>query len=155
MFAAIRLILITVIVLCVGGGLWYVMNLKADLATARANNEKLEDGLKEQTALLEGMKKDIENIQRINKELSEQNAKQRQDVDALSKKFDKRDFGTFANSLPQKAQELVNRGTVNALRCIEIASGSPLTDEEKAAKTPIEANRECPNLIDPNFVSVN
>jgi len=75
-------------------------------------------------------------------------------VDALSKKFDKRDFGVFASSQPEKVEELINRGTKNALRCLELASGAKLTEEEKNAKSPIEANRECPSLIDPRFTPI-
>jgi hypothetical protein len=47
------------------------------------------------------------------------------------------------------------RGTKNALRCLELATGSPLTEEEKNAPTPLEANRECPALINPNYSSAN
>jgi len=37
------------------------------------------------------------------------------------------------------------------LRCLEIASGSPLTDIERNAKLPSEINRECPNIANPNY----
>ena len=97
------------------------------------------------------MQKDITVIQETNKQLAEQNEKQRQDVDALAKKFDKRDFGVFAIDNSEKAEFLINRGTKNALRCIELASGAPLNETEKNAKSPVEANRECPGLVDPTF----
>ena len=50
-------------------------------------------------------------------------------------------------------EKLVNRGTRNALRCMELAAGAPLTEAEKAAKTPMEANRECPSLIDSDYTT--
>lgn len=149
----IKSIVALVIVLVIAGGLWYVTGLRADLAVSQANSEKLETGIKLQNELLESMKKDVASIQKANAELQEQNAKQKKDVDALTKKFDKRDFGAFSAKTPEVAEKLVNRGTVNALRCLEIASGSKLTDAEKAAKTPTEANRECPSLINPNYTA--
>jgi hypothetical protein len=153
MFAMIRMVLILVIIGVVGGGLWYVTNLKADLAVSELNNQKLEEATKSQNELIEQMQVDIAQIQQINSDLQEQNAKQKKDVDALAKKFDKRDFGSFVATNPEKSQELINRGTTNVLRCLELASGAPLNEKEKSAKTPTEANRECPNLIDSDFSS--
>ena len=153
MFAMIRMVLILVIIGVVVGGLWYITNLKADLAVSELNNQKLEEATKAQNELIEKMQADIAQIQQINSDLQEQNAKQKKDVDALAKKFDKRDFGSFVATNPEKSQELINRGTTNVLRCLELASGAPLNEKEKSAKTPTEANRECPNLIDSDFSS--
>ena len=153
MFAMIRMVLILVIIGVVVGGLWYITNLKADLAVSELNNQKLEEATKSQNELIEKMQVDIAQIQQINSDLQEQNTKQKKDVDALAKKFDKRDFGAFVATNPEKSQELINRGTTNVLRCLELASGAPLNEKEKSAKTPTEANRECPNLIDSDFSS--
>lgn len=153
MGSMIKAIAALVIVLVVAGGLWYISNLKADLAVSQLNEQKLTDGIKAQNELLESMKQDIAAIQQANNELRAENAKQRQDVNALASKFDKRDFGAFTLASPEKAQKLIDRGVKNAFRCLEIASGAPLTDEEKNAPSPIEANRECPALINPNYTS--
>lgn len=147
----IRAIATLAIVIIMVGGLWYISGLKADLAVSQLNEQKLTDGIKAQTELLESMKQDIAAIQTANEELRAENAKQRQDVNALASKFDKRDFGAFTLASPEKAQQLIDRGVVNAFRCLELASGAPLTDEEKNAPSPIEANRECPALINPNY----
>ena len=147
----IKLVLYLAIIGIIAGGAWYVTGLRADLAVSEANNQKLQDGIIEQQHLIEQMQKDITVIQETNKQLAEQNEKQRQDVDALAKKFDKRDFGVFAIDNSEKAEFLINRGTKNALRCIELASGAPLNETEKNAKSPVEANRECPGLVDPTF----
>lgn len=153
--AIIRSVMYLIIVLVVVGGLWYIINIKADLATSEANNQKLKDATAAQGALIESMQKDIKQIQETNTKLQEENAKQKKDVDALSRKFDKRDFGAFVSNNPQKAQELINRGTTNIMRCLELASGAPLNEKEKSAKSPTEANRECPSLIDSDYVSAN
>ena len=151
----IRAVLYFVIVIVVAGGLWYVINLKADLAISEANNQKLQDGIKEQHSLIEQMQRDITQIQETNKQLAEQNEKQKQDVATLSSKFSKRDFGALAAEKPAVVEKLVNRGTVNAMRCLELASGAPLNEKEKNAKTPTEANRECPALINPSYTAPN
>lgn len=150
-FSAVKYIAILIAILAILGGLKYTMDLKADLAVSEMNNQKLEDGIKQQQSLIVQMQQDISTIQQVNKDLQEQNEKQRQDVDNLSRKFDKRDFGIFAIEQTEKAEFLVNRGTKNVLRCLELASGAPLNETEKNAKTPVEANRECPSLVDPSF----
>jgi ABC-type bacteriocin/lantibiotic exporter with double-glycine peptidase domain len=153
--AIVRAVMYLIIVLVVVGGLWYIINIKADLATSEANNQKLQEATKLQSELIESMQKDIKQIQEINVKLQEENTKQKKDVDALSRKFDKRDFGAFVSANPAKAQELINRGTTNVMRCLELASGAPLNEKEKNAKSPTEANRECPSFIDSDYVSSN
>ena len=143
-----------IIVLVIAGGLYYISDLKAALAISQMNEQKLEDGITAQNELLESMKKDIASIQKANEDLKKENEQQKQDVDALARKFDKRDFGAFALANIEKAQQLIDRGVMNALRCLELASGAPLTEEEKNAPSPIEANRECPALINPSYNSL-
>lgn len=150
----IKLGLVFAIIAILAGGVYYITGLRADLAISQANNEKLEEGLKDQEALIESIKKDMALIQEVNNKLQEENARQREDVDALAKKFDKRDFGVFAINQTEKAEFLINRGTKNVLRCLELATGAPLNEAERAANSPVEANRECPSLIDPNYKSV-
>ena len=150
---AIKAIVALIIVGAIGFGGYYLINLKADLAVSEMNNQKLQEGIQKQQELLEQQQKDITQIQETNKELSQQNEKQRKDVDSLSKKFAKRDIGERAVENPELVEKLVNRGTENVLRCVELASGAPLNEKEKTAKTPLEANRECPSLINPSYSS--
>jgi ABC-type bacteriocin/lantibiotic exporter with double-glycine peptidase domain len=151
--SAIRMILIVVVVTIIAGGLYYVINIKADLATSEANNRQLVEATREQNLLIEQMKQDVAAIQQANAELQQQNERQRRDVETLNSKFSKRDFGALAAEKPAVVEKLVNRGSRNALRCMELAAGAPLTEEERAAKTPMEANRECPSLIDSDYTA--
>ena len=153
----IKAVAMLVSIIIIAAGLWYVMNLKADLVQARENEKKLEDGIRDQQAFIEQMKRDVTAIQRYNKELQEISNTQRAEVDALSKKFSQdakgqpRDFGSLAIEKPELIQRLINRGTKNAMRCLEIASGAPRTDEELNAKNSSEINRECPSIANPNY----
>ena len=148
-FSLIKMLVILAIVGILAGGAWYVTGLRADLAVSEENNKKLEDGIRQQQALIEQMKMDFEMIQKTNEVLQAQNEKQRQDINNLQTKFN--DFGSRAAANPEAAAKAMNRGTANALRCVELASGAPLNEREKQAKSPKEANRECPALIDPDF----
>jgi ribosomal protein L29 len=150
----IKAIVALIIVALIAGGLWYVSTIKADLAVSEMNNKLLQDGIKAQQELMEQMRKDIAQIQTINEDLRQENEKRKQDVETLTSKFSKRDFGALASERPAAIERLINRGTQNAARCFELASGAPLNEKELNAKTPTEANRECPNLINRNFNSI-
>jgi len=155
--ASIKAIVALIITVIVAAGGWYVMNLKADLAISEENSKRLQEGVREQQALMKQMAEDIAKIQDINRELAEQTTKHRAEVDALSRKFSQdakgqpRDFGQFAKEKPELVERLVNRGTKNAMRCLEIASGAPRTPEELAAKSATEINKECPTIANPNY----
>ena len=155
--ASIKAIVALVIVALLAAMGWYVTHLKADLAISQSNNEKLRDGIREQKELLKQMVEDIAAIQQINRDLSTVVERHKAEVDALSKKFSQdakgqpRDFGQFAKEKPELVERLVNRGTKNAMRCLEIASGAPRTEAEINAKTATEINKECPAIANPNY----
>ena len=72
----------------------------------------------------------------------------KKDINDLDKRFNKggRDFGKVAKEKPKVIERIINKGSDNALRCLEIAMGAELTDKEKAATKKSEINRECPSI---------
>ena len=46
---------------------------------------------------------------------------------------------------------VINKGTKNALRCMEIAMGAELTEKEKNATKKSEINPECFNIANPSY----
>jgi hypothetical protein len=155
--AAIRMIAVLIIVAICAAGLWYVTGLRADLAISQDNAKKLTDAIDQQAAAISQMRQEQQQIRDINNQLNTTIQLQNKDLTNLQDRFtqnaagQKRDFGKTAAARPEALERAVNRGTVNALRCLEIASGSPLTDAEKAASKPSEINRECPSLANPNY----
>lgn len=147
----IKAIVALIIVLVIATGFWYVTNIKADLVASEADKQKLEEGINSQNEVMEQMKSDISQIQSMNEELRHQNYKRKQDIDSLKTKFSEKNLGKLASDRPETIEKLVNRGSQNAARCFELASGAPLNDKELTAKTAMEANRECPNLVNRNF----
>ena len=159
-FSVVKVVAYLGIVIIIAGGLWYAMNLKAELATSEANNKILENSLSEQSQVIEQMRVDIAQIQRINEEVNAELGRQREEVKNLVNRFnvnargESRDIGKIASKKPRAMQRLINRGTVNALRCLEIATGAERTEKEINAKKESEINRECPTLANPNYIPV-
>ena len=159
MFSSIKIALVLVMLAGAGGGFMYVKNLKADLATSEANNVKLEESVKSQKAVIQQMKEDFEAITRIKAEMEKQNKILLAEFKALDKKFNKingkgevRDIGDLATKRPESVEKIINKGSTNAMRCSEIAMGSPLTEKEKNATKKSEINSECPSIANPNYV---
>jgi uncharacterized protein YoxC len=136
-------VLITLIVLFFN----HYGKLRDDLTIVRENNKTLIQNIDTQQRVIDRMIVDVEEIKTINRQLTTENKKMRKDVESLNSKFNKRDFGALAAQRPQSIQRLINRASENVARCFEIASGAPLNEKELNAKTPLEANNECPNLV--------
>lgn len=159
-FAALKYIAILAIVFVIAGGIYYVTELKADLATSQANEQKLQDAVEIQQRLVESMQRDMQEIQAANQELNAQAAAARQKVEDLEDKFNvdatgqSRDFGALAAAKPGLIERLINRGSVTALRCLELATGAPRTEQELNATKSSEINRECPEIANPNYIPV-
>ena len=80
--------------------------------------------------------------------------KLQKDLQDLDKRFTKggRDFGKLALEKTKVIQKIINRGSDNVMRCVEIAGGAALTEAEIKATKKSEINRECPSIANPNYV---
>ena len=155
----LKLLFALVIMGGLAGGVTYVYKLKADLATSEANNAKLEDSVEEQKAVIAQQVLDIDNIRNAMKEQAELSKRLNASIQDLRDKFtkvnasgEKRDIGNLAEQKPKLMQRAINKGTKNALRCMEIAMGSPLTEKEKNAVKKSQINPECPDIANPSYV---
>jgi len=159
MFSSIKIAMVLVMLAGAGGGVMYVKTLKSDLATSEANNAKLLDSVSEQQAVIEQQKRDFTAILEANKELEEKNRVLAKEFAALDERFNKingkgevRDIGKLAEERSKSVERVINSATKKAMRCVEIAMGSPLTEKEKNATKKSEINTECPSLANPNYI---
>ena len=141
-----------------GAGI-YVMKLRSDNAILKANQIKLEEAVSSQQEVIEQQKADYETIMSANKKLQDTRDILQNELQNLDDKFNKtnasgkkRDIGDLALNRPSSVERVINRASDNALRCVEIAMGALLTEEEINAVTPSEINSECPSLANPNYV---
>ena len=150
----IRLFFIGLIATAIAGGGFYVFKLQKDNAILKANAIKMESAISEQKELIENQKKDFEAILNANKEMNELIGKLKTDFANLDKRFNKknRDVGLLAIEKTEAIERITNNASVKANRCIEIASGSPLTEKEINATKKSEINTECPSIANPNYI---
>ena len=138
----IRLALILIILASVGGGYWYVQKLQKDNAILKSNQVKLETAVAESNQVIEQQSQDLKKIRTTLKLVEELNDRLQADKDSLNKRLGKHDIGNLAENKPGLVEKIINKASDSAARCVEIASGSPLTEEELNGAP----NRECPSF---------
>ena len=138
----IKIILALVLLAGAGGGYLYVNKLQKDNAILKTNQIKLETAVAESNQVIEQQSKDLKKIRSTLEKVEELNDKLKADKDSLNKRLGKHDIGNLAENKPGLVEKIINKASDSAARCVEIASGSPLTEEELNG-TP---NRECPSF---------
>ena len=153
-FGYAKMAITLVMIIGIGGALTYVFKLRADNAVLKANNLVLEQSVESQKMVIEQQKKDFEAILESNKKLNILIQTFKQDLNDLDKRFNKkkRDIGKLAIERTKVIEKILNKGSVNAKRCVEIASGAELTENERNATKKSEINPECPSIANPNYI---
>jgi len=154
MFSTIKMAIAILLITGIAGAGVYVMKLRADNATLKANQIELERGIESQTKLLEQQKQDFNAIMESNKKLNALVMTFKKDLEDLDKRFNKgkRDVGKLAIERTGAIERIINKGADNAARCVELASGAEHTEEELKATKRSEINPECPSLANPAYV---
>ena len=148
-----KLALVMFVLMCaMGGGVyWYYNDTQERIAILTENNVKLEtavetneQALAAQTAALQSMQKENAKLQAEWTEINNRNR-------SLENRLSRHDIGASGVAKPSLTEKVLNNATKNAQRCLEIFSGSPLTEKELSATKPSEINNECWRTANPNF----
>ena len=138
----IKIILGLILLAGAGGGYLYVNKLQKDNAILKTNQVKLETAVAESNQVIEQQSKDLKKIRTTLKLVEELNDRLQADKDSLNKRLGKHDIGNLAENKPGLVEKIINKASDSPARCVEIASGSPLTEEELNGAP----NRECPSF---------
>ena len=138
----IKLILMVIMLAGAGGGYLYVKKLQKDNAILKVNQIKLETAVEDNNQVIEQQTADLKKIRSTLEVIEESNKRLQEDKDKLSDRLGKHDIGNLAEKKPGLVEKIINKASDSAVRCMEIASGSPLTEEELNGSP----NRECPSF---------
>ena len=149
-----RLFFIGILASAVVGAGVYVMKLRSDNAILKANAVKMESAITEQKELITKQKEDFKDILAANQKMNELVGVLKKDLENLDKRFNKknRDVGKLAIAKTKSIERITNGASALATRCIEIASGAELTEDEKNATKKSEINSECPSIANPKYI---
>ena len=114
----------------------------------------MEEAISDQQELITQQKQDFKEIMAANQKMNELVGNLKKDLEDLDKRFNKknRDVGKLAIAKTKSIERITNGASALATRCIEIASGSPLTEKEINATKKSEINTECPSIANPNYI---
>ena len=149
----IQVVIILVLLMGAGGfGAYsWVTKLQAENKILLVNQEQLEDAVTSQEAVIATQQANAAKIQSVNSKLREQHTALQADRKNLANKLGRHELDILAQNKPGLVEKIINRASKNELRCYEIQTGSPLTEDEKAATKKSQTNRECPGLANPNY----
>jgi len=157
----LKLVGLMLVVMAVVGSIfyWYYTDTQEKMAILHENNAKLETAVSTQKDAIDSYKKDIVKVMAEKNKVEEKFADSRKSVDNLRNKFNKqskllgaRDIGKLGAAKPRIISKIVTKGSNDAIRCVEIISGSPLTKKERNATKPSKINKACPKLANPNYL---
>ena len=149
--------IVIVLVLLMGGGAFggwtYFQKMQAEnkvlqvqSAQLQENQTTLEDAMAAQQAVIAEKQRQAEQIQAANNALRDETARLDQEKDNLAKKLGKHELDILAANKPGLVTRVINKASKNALRCFEVLTGSPLTQNEIEASKPSQYNAECPTI---------
>ena len=147
-----KIIMFFIILSLAGGGYVYVQKLQKDNAILKINTVKLETAVTQNEEVIKNQVKEFEQVRTTLSTVQKQKDELQGDKDNLSKKLQRHDLGQLAYNKPGLVVKIINKASANANRCIEIATGSPLTEDEINAVKKSQINGECPSLANPNYV---
>jgi septal ring factor EnvC (AmiA/AmiB activator) len=139
-------LLLVVIMVMSGIGYWYYTDTQQRMAILQENNAKLEIAVQTNEAALDSLQADYAAAQTELTRINQVYAEIRRQNNRLSAKLADMDLGLLAEERPEAMERAVDTGTINANRCFELLSGSPLTEEEQNAENSKDFNKECPWL---------
>lgn len=137
MFSTAKLAIGGIILAMIISAFWYVSGLRADLERSQQNVSTLKDSVDQQSEVIARMQEDQKEISESREELRDLMNAQRDDIEDLRSRFtesadgSERDLGKLAEAKPGLVEGIINNASSNAIRCLEIASGAELTEEEQ------------------------
>lgn len=143
------IVLILSVLLIAGSGLgyWYFRDSQSVISTLTENNAELELSVQLNEQTITNLENDYDFAQQEVTRLNEENTAIQRRNNLLVDRFANNDIGFLAENKPELIERIINRGTANAFRCMELLSGAELTDQERNADNGTDFNNECPWLF--------
>ena len=146
------LLILTVVIGAVGFGAWkYYQYTQEQIRIYAVNAATAELAQQEAEAAIESLKRDMVEIQQQFTVVSKKFEVAKGRVSVLENKLSEHEIGDLAQKKPKLIEKIIDKGTQDVLRCYEILTGSPLTDEEIAVTKKSKANTTCPDVANPNY----
>jgi len=132
------------IVACAGLVYGYYVWSQGKITSLKEDITKLESTVNYQNKVIAGLERDMADIRTANDHLNQLNQDAAASLEALRKKFNEHDWATMVASKPGLVATILNEAEKQRIRCIELATGAKLTEDEKNGKV---INKVCPSYF--------
>lgn len=146
-------IIIGLVGLISGGGILYYTSTQNKIEELTSVVSTLRSNLEQANTINEQNIETIDALQTSYAEIQLQYTRAEEDINSarventrLRDILSEHNIEYLAVSRPSLVQRIINNGSADALRCMELLSGSPLTESERNAETNREFNSVCPDL---------
>jgi hypothetical protein len=134
-------------------GMWKFYQYKENqLQVALIEAERARQAAEETQSAIDSMQLDYILVQEQFEIVSDRFDAANNRVEDLERRLGEHDLGYLAQERPGLVEPIINRAAEDMNRCMEIASGSILTEEELNVTLTSRANSICPGLANPNYV---
>ena len=145
-------LLLAAIAGALGFGAWkYYEYTQNQIRIFAQNAATAELAQRETEAALQKTQQDLERVQEQFTIVTQKFQAAEERVDNLETKLKEHDLAYLAANRPKDVEKVIDKATVDVLRCLEIASGSPLTEDEINATKRSKINSQCPDIANPNY----
>ncbi len=159
-FGTIYIVFAVVMLSMAGGFYLYYKDSQATIADLVAQTAALTIQVEADKLIIKQHEEDSALQKVVNTTLNDELASSRVNVEDLRgvlKKKNKitgktRDLGKLAIHRPATMGKIFTKGTNNAMRCVELASGAEHTADELAAERRSQINGLCTELANPNYL---
>jgi septal ring factor EnvC (AmiA/AmiB activator) len=137
-----------VLALVTGTFYWYYKSSQSTIAGLYQERGTLVTAVEVQSHTIEFLEENVARVNQqlniINRELTESRQQNRQLVDRLGR----HEIGVLARARPGLVERTINNATEQTNRCFELLSGAEMNERERNATTAREFNSECPWFFD-------
>ena len=146
------LLILTVVLGAVGFGAWkYYQYTQEQIRIYAVNAATAELAQEQAENAIAAIQKDMAEVREQFASVSADFEVAQSRVENLEEKLSEHELGALAQAKPKLIEKIVDKGTKDVLRCYEILTGSPLTEEEINVTKKSKANTTCYDVANPNY----
>jgi TolA-binding protein len=124
-----------------------IATLTANNATLTANVQTITDANNQNIQTIDDLQSSYQKVQEDFSRVQSEFQIVRSQNNELRERLGRHELEALAAAKPVLVERTINNASVNAMRCFELLSGSPLNERERAATTERQFNSECPWLF--------
>lgn len=124
-----------------------IMQLTENNTQLKENQKQLEEAVQKANETVQYLQNNFETMRQNYEAAAQELQTSREQSNQLRDRLGKHELDVLAISKPRLVERIINNASSEAMRCFELLTGAPLTEDEKNAENERQFNNECPWLF--------